>query len=69
MRELELRFQEENPQFRRIWVQYSHKGSYRVVITLFPHGHGPYEMVFSDVQELSYELINNVLQNYLGNKK
>jgi len=69
MRELELRLQQENPIFRRIWVQYSHKGSYRVIITLFPQGHGIYQMAFGEVQTLSYELINSVLQNYLEKSK
>ncbi len=69
MRELELTLQSENPQFRRIWVQYSHKGSYRIVITLFPQGTGDYEMTFGECPILTYDTVNTILQNYLVNRK
>lgn len=65
MRELELRLQEENPQFRRIWIQYSEHRGYRMVLTLFPRGNGTYRMAFGQPNDLSYESINTILQNYL----
>ena len=65
MREIALRLQSENPIYRRIWVQYSYNRTYRVVITLFPQGNGPYRMVFGEPRDLSYESINSVLQNNL----
>lgn len=68
MREIQLRLLQENPQFRNLWVQYSHNRIYRVLITLFPQGNAPYEMVFGEPQDLSYESINNILQNYLVNR-
>lgn len=68
MREIQSRLLQENPQFRRLWVQYSHHRIYRVVITLFPHGNAPYEMAFGEVRELNYDTINNILQNYLQNR-
>lgn len=68
MREIQSRLLQENPQFRRLWVQYSRHRIYRVVITLFPQGNAPYEMAFGELQDLSYESINNILQNYLANR-
>lgn len=68
MTEIELRLQLENPVYRRIWVQYSHHRNYRVIITLFPLGNGPYKMLFGELSELSYDSINGVLQNYLVNR-
>lgn len=65
MRELELRLQAENPRYRRVWVQYSNHREYRVVLTLFPQGNGPYQMVFGRPSDLSYESINNILQIHL----
>lgn len=65
MRHLESVLQEENPQFRRIWVGYSHNRIYRVVITLFPHAYGPYRMIFGEPRELSYESIREILKNNL----
>ena len=65
MRELELRLQSENPRYRRVWVQYSNHREYRVVLTLFPQGNEPYQMVFGRPSNLSYELINEILQNHL----
>lgn len=67
MRAIQLRLLQENPQFRRLWVQYSHNRIYRVVITLFPQGNSPYTMVFGEPQDLSYQSINTILQNYLQN--
>jgi hypothetical protein len=68
MRAIQTRLLQENPQFRRLWVQYSHHRTYRVVITLFPQGNAPYEMAFGEPQDLTYESINNILQNYLQNR-
>lgn len=68
MREIQLRLLREYPQYRTIWVQYSHHRSYRVVITLFPQGNAPYEMAFGEPADLSYESINTILQNYLQNQ-
>ena len=68
MRAIQLRLLQENPQFRTIWVQYSHHRIYRVVITLFPHGNAGYQMAFGEPQDLSYESINAILQNYLQNR-
>lgn len=65
MIELQERLLIENPQFRRIWVQYAHKGNYKIVITLFPHGYGAYRMVFGESQDLSYDSINKILQSKL----
>jgi len=65
MRELETRLQIENPRFRRIWVDYSHKSNYQVVITLFPQGHDQYKMIFGKTTDLSYDTINKILVNYL----
>lgn len=64
MREIELRLLRENPRYRTIWVQYSNHRQLRVVITLFPHD-GPYRMIFGDVNDLSYESINYVLETNL----
>ncbi len=64
MREIESRLQLENPQFRRIWVQYSHNRVYRIVITLFPQNISErYRMVFGEPNNLSYESISAVLQH------
>ncbi len=65
MREIQTRLQEENPIFRKVWVQYSHNKTYRVVITIFPHDNSNYQMIFGTPTDLSYESINNILQNYL----
>lgn len=64
MREIESRLQLENPQFRRIWVQYSHNRVYRVVITLFPQDiNQRYRMIFGEPNNLSFDSINAVLQH------
>lgn len=68
MRTIQSRLLQENPQFRRLWVQYSHNRIYRVVITLFPQGNAPYQMAFGEPQDLSYESINAILQRYLASK-
>ena len=69
MRNIQLRLLAENPQYRRLWVQYSNVGGkYRVIITLFPQV-GQYHMIFGTPQNLTYELINEILQNYLFNSK
>jgi len=65
MQNLEERLLTENPIFRRIWVQYSNHRGYHVVITLFPQGNEPYEMVFGHPSNLEYESINKILQEYL----
>jgi hypothetical protein len=63
MRHIEQRLERENPRYRRIWVQYSNHRQLRVVITVFPQGHGNYTMIFGTPSDLSYESINNLLQS------
>jgi hypothetical protein len=65
MRQLQLRLQTENPRYRRVWVQYSNYRQLRVLITLFPQGSEHYKMVFGEPRDLSYESINDLLQNNL----
>jgi len=58
---IEARLQEENPQFRRIWVQYSlHRGKYRIVITVFFHDYSGYRMLFGEPKDLSWNSINRI---------
>lgn len=66
MREVQSRLLRENSQFSNIWVQYSNYRGYHVVITLFPYGYGQYQMVFGRPQDITYEAINTILQNYLA---
>jgi hypothetical protein len=61
MRRLELQLESEFTQFRRIWVEYAHKGNFKVIITVFPVGHGPYDMYFGELQQLSDDGIRNIL--------
>jgi hypothetical protein len=64
-----LQLEQAFPQYRRIWVQYSNNRGYRVCITLFPNGFGGYQMVFGSMNELSYDAIYNLLQEYLDLSK
>lgn len=68
MRQIQSRLLQENPSYRNIWVQYSRHRQLRVVITLFPHGDERYRMIFGNIDDLSYESINNILQNNLVNQ-
>lgn len=65
MRAIEMRLQQENPQFRMIWVQYSNHRGYRFILTLFPHGYGSYQLVSGTGIDNTYETINKILQDYL----
>jgi hypothetical protein len=65
MRELESRLQQENPRYRRIWIQYSTHRGLRVLLTLFPMSHEDYRMVHSEAKDLTYESINEILQKDL----
>ncbi len=66
MRQIELRLQSENPQFRRVWVQFSRVGSrHRIVLTLFPQN-GEYRMLFGvTYEELTYDIVNEMIQKDL----
>lgn len=63
MEAIETQLLSENPQFSRIWVQYSSYRGFRVVITLFVRNN--YTMIFGNVRDLTYDSINEVLQNHL----
>lgn len=67
--ELELRLEAHYPQYRRIWVHGSNKGKYRLCLTLFPRGHGMYEMAFGETQELRFENVVKIIDNYLESRK
>lgn len=61
MRTLELQLESEFRQFRRIWVQYAHKGNYKICITAFPVGNSRYTMYFGELQQLSDDGVRNIL--------
>jgi hypothetical protein len=67
--ELELRLTRHYPQFKKIWICGNNKGKYRLCLILFPIGHGLYEMVFGETQELSFENIVKIIDNYLEKRK
>jgi len=67
-RELAQSFEREfHRAFRRCWVQYSNNKSHvTVVVTLFPNGHGNYQMFFlREVRNFSYENIRSLLLNQM----
>jgi hypothetical protein len=64
MRNLEFQLEEMYPQFRRIWIQYSNKGRYRILLTLFPQN-GQYEMAVGEASAVTFETVNKILQDYL----
>lgn len=69
MKELELQLENQYPQFRRIWVQYSNYRGYRMCITLFPHGHDKYQMIIGSINQLNFENVNLLIQEYLEKSK
>jgi len=66
MREIEASLEIQYPIFRRIWVQYSHKGNYHVCLTLFPCDNSRYQMVFGQLNELSLDKLSNLLKQSHG---
>lgn len=67
MRHLELQLEEMYPQFRRIWIQYSNKGRYRILLTLFPQN-GPYEMAVGEASAVTIDTVTKILEDYLQNQ-
>ena len=65
-RQFEAELETEFPQFRRIWVQYSHLGVYKMVLTLFPVDSHEYKMIFGDVKQLTYENVRQILVKHLA---
>jgi hypothetical protein len=65
MRDLELQLQAAYPQFRRIWVRYSNHRGYRMCITLFPQGHGRYQMLFGEANQITFEIVDSLIREYL----
>ena len=67
---LEISLEDQFPEFRRIWVQYTRvskrRSEYSMVITLFPADGGPYNMIFSGlVSEVNFETTSNLIQEHL----
>jgi hypothetical protein len=66
---LELQLQARYPQYRRIWVHYSHKARYHVCITLFPLNGHAYQMAFGETSVVNLETVSKILDEYLVNQK
>lgn len=68
-RQFEVELETEFPQFRRIWVQYSHVGKYKMCLTLFPIDSHEYKMIFGDINQLTYDNVKNILVRFLETTK
>ena len=62
---------EAYPQYSKIWVQFSRpskkRDEYNIVLTLFPHGYGQYQMLFSKGSRgITFEITSQMIEDYLN---